>query len=37
MTKNPCELSAMIAEKFEITCLKGLKHHTCTPVKPLYP
>ena len=24
----------MISENFEITCLKWLKHHTCTPVKP---
>ena len=34
MTKNRCELSAMISEYFEITCLKWLKHHTGTPVKP---
>ena len=33
MTKNRCELSAMISDNFEITCLKWLKNHTCTPVK----
>ena len=34
ITKNRCELSAMISEYFEITCLKWLKHHTCAPIKP---
>ena len=34
MTKNRCELSAMISENFEITCMKWLRNHTCTPVKP---
>ena len=33
MTKIRCELSAMISENFEITCLKWLKNHTCSPVK----
>ena len=27
ITKNHCELSAMISENFEITCLKWLKHY----------
>ena len=30
MTKNRGELSAMISENFEITCLKSLRSHTCT-------
>ena len=30
ITKNCCELSAMISENFEITCLKWLKHDMCT-------
>ena len=34
MTKNRCELSTMISENYEITCLKWLKNHTGTPVKP---
>ena len=34
MTNNRCELSAIILENFEITCLKWLKNHTCAPVKP---
>ena len=34
ITENRCELSAMISENFEITCLKWLKHHTCAPIKP---
>ena len=34
ITKNRCELSAMISENLEITCLKWLKHHTCAPIKP---
>ena len=34
ITKNRCELSAMISENFEITCLKWLKHHTCALIKP---
>ena len=34
ITKNRCELSAMILVNFEITFLKWLKHHTCAPVKP---
>ena len=34
ITKYRCELSAMISENFEITCLKWLKHHTCAPIKP---
>ena len=33
MTKYRWELSAVISENFEITCLKRLKNHTCTPVK----
>ena len=34
ITKNRCELSAVISEKFEITCLKWLKHRTCALIKP---
>ena len=34
ITKNLCELSAMISENVEITCLKWLKNRTCSPVKP---
>ena len=34
ITENRCELSAMISENFEITCLKWLKHHTCALIKP---
>ena len=34
MAKNQVELSAMISENFEITCLKWLKHQTCVPIKP---
>ena len=33
ITKNRCELSAMISENFGITCLKWLKQHTCAPIK----
>ena len=34
ITKNCWELSAMISEKFEISCLKWLKHRTCAPITP---
>ena len=34
ITKNRCELSAMISENVEITCLKWLKNYTCAPIKP---
>ena len=33
MTKNRCQLSAMISENFEITYLKWLKNHKRAPVK----
>ena len=34
VAKNQVEMSAMISENFEITCLKWLKHHTCALIKP---
>ena len=34
ISKNRCELSAIISENFEITCLKWLNNRTCAPVKP---
>ena len=34
VAKNQVEMSTMVWENFEITCLKWLKHHTCALIKP---